>query len=122
LLARILAHAPALSDQLARRPELLDSLLDSSCFEPPLAAAEFAKFLQGEMEGRPYDVALDSARRLINERRFAFGVQLIDLSRSSAKGRRGLCAGCRGRIGRACRFRRSPSSNPRTAAFRGQSW
>jgi [glutamine synthetase] adenylyltransferase / [glutamine synthetase]-adenylyl-L-tyrosine phosphorylase len=35
LLARILAHAPALSDQLARRPELLDSLLDSSCFDPP---------------------------------------------------------------------------------------
>jgi [glutamine synthetase] adenylyltransferase / [glutamine synthetase]-adenylyl-L-tyrosine phosphorylase len=80
LLARILAHAPALSDQLARRPELLDSLLDSSCFEPPLPASEFAQFLEGEMEGRPYDIALDAARRIINERRFALGVQLIDLS------------------------------------------
>lgn len=79
LLARILAHAPALSDQLARRPELLDSLLDSSCFDPPPPAAEFAGFLEGEMKGRPYDIALDRARRLINERRFALGVQLIDL-------------------------------------------
>ncbi|HUG46492.1 MAG TPA: bifunctional [glutamine synthetase] adenylyltransferase/[glutamine synthetase]-adenylyl-L-tyrosine phosphorylase [Sphingomicrobium sp.] len=85
LLARILAHAPALSDQLARRPELLDSLLDSSCFEPPPPAAEFAQFLEGEMEGRPYDVALDRARRIINERRFALGVQLIDLSEPPLK-------------------------------------
>jgi glutamate-ammonia-ligase adenylyltransferase len=79
LFARILAHAPALSDQLARRPELLDSLLDSSCFDPPPSPAEFARFLEGAMRGRPYDVALDKARRIINERRFALGVQLIDL-------------------------------------------
>jgi glutamate-ammonia-ligase adenylyltransferase len=79
LLARILAHAPALSDQLARRPELLDSLLDSSCFDPPPPAAGFAEFLEDEMKGKPFDVAIDRARRLINERRFALGVQLIDL-------------------------------------------
>lgn len=79
LLARILAHAPALSDQLARRPELLDGLLDSSCFDPPPSAAEFADVLARAMEGQPYDLALDRARRTINERRFALGVQLIDL-------------------------------------------
>ena len=79
LLARILAHAPALSDQLARRPELLDTLLDSSCFDPPPPAAEFAQFLEGEMTGQPFGVAIDRARRIINERRFALGVQLIDL-------------------------------------------
>jgi glutamate-ammonia-ligase adenylyltransferase len=79
LLARILAHAPALSDQLARRPELLDTLLDSSCFEPPPPAEEFAAILGQEIAGRPYDVAIDRARRIINERRFALGVQLIDL-------------------------------------------
>jgi glutamate-ammonia-ligase adenylyltransferase len=79
LLARILAHAPALSDQLARRPELLDTLLDSSCFDPPPPAAEFAEFLEAEMKGQPIDMAIDRARRVINERRFALGVQLIDL-------------------------------------------
>ena len=79
LLARILAHAPALSDQLARRPELLDGLLDSSYFDPPPPAAEFAASLETEMDGLPYDIALDRARRLVNERRFALGVQLIDM-------------------------------------------
>lgn len=82
LLARILAHAPALSDQLARRPELLDTLLDSSCFDPPPPATQFAELLEGEMKGQPFDVAIDRARRLINERRFALGVQLIDLRES----------------------------------------
>lgn len=79
LFARILAHAPVLSDQLSRRPDLLDSLLDSSCFDPPPAAEEFAAFLQSHMRGQPYDVALDRVRRIVNERRFALGVQLIDL-------------------------------------------
>jgi glutamate-ammonia-ligase adenylyltransferase len=79
LLARILAHAPVLSDQLSRRPDLLDSLLDSSCFDPPPAASEFAAFLESHMQGQPYDVALDRVRRIVNERRFALGVQLVDL-------------------------------------------
>ena len=78
LLARILAHAPALADQLARRPALMDSLLDSSCFDPPPAAADFAAFLTAEMRGKPYDLAIDRARRIVNERRFALGVQLVD--------------------------------------------
>jgi glutamate-ammonia-ligase adenylyltransferase len=79
LLARILAHAPALSEPLARRPELLDTLLDSSCFDPPPPAEAFAQFLEREIRGHPYEVAIDRARRIINERRFALGVQLVDL-------------------------------------------
>ena len=79
LLARILTHAPVLSDQLSLRPELLDSLLDSSCFDPPPSAEQLAEFLEGHMRGQPYDVALDRVRRIVNERRFALGVQLIDL-------------------------------------------
>ena len=63
LLARILTHAPVLSDQLSLRPELLDSLLDSSCFDPPPSAEEFARFLDGHVRGHPYDVALDRVRR-----------------------------------------------------------
>ena len=79
LLAKILAHAPALSDQLARRPELLEGLFDASSFDPPPSAEEFAASLAEAMRGHPYDMALDRTRRLVNERRFALGVQLIDL-------------------------------------------
>ncbi len=78
LLAKILAHAPTLADQLARRPELLEGLFDASSFDPPPSAEQFAETLAAAMRGHPYDVALDRARRLVNERRFALGVQLID--------------------------------------------
>ena len=78
LLAKILGHAPALADQLGRRPELFDGLFDASSFAPPPDAETFAQSLAEAMEGHPYDVAIDRARRLVNERRFALGVQLID--------------------------------------------
>nr|MBA2770721.1 glutamine-synthetase adenylyltransferase [Sphingomonas sp.] len=83
LLARLLAHAPALADQLARRPGLIDTLLDASCFDPPPRADEFARFLAEEMRGKPYDLAIDRARRIVNERRFALGVQLVDQRRDA---------------------------------------
>ena len=81
LLAKILAHAPLLADQLARRPELFEGLFDASSFAMPPEAQEFAASLTDAMRGRGYDVALDRARRLVNERRFALGVQLIDRRR-----------------------------------------
>jgi glutamate-ammonia-ligase adenylyltransferase len=81
LLAKVLAHAPALADQLARRPELFEGLFDSSCFEMPGLPEQFAERLEQTMTSHPYDVALDRARRLVNERRFALGVQLIDRRR-----------------------------------------
>jgi glutamate-ammonia-ligase adenylyltransferase len=81
LLAKVLAHAPALADQLARRPELFEGLFDASSFAMPPRAAEFAHLLVAAMRGHPYDVGLDRVRRLVNERRFALGVQLIDRRR-----------------------------------------
>jgi glutamate-ammonia-ligase adenylyltransferase len=81
LLAKLLAHAPVLADQLARRPELLEGLFDASSFAMPPAADEFARQLGEAMRGQPYDVGLDRARRLVNELRFALGVQLIDRRR-----------------------------------------
>ncbi|GAA4724134.1 bifunctional [glutamine synthetase] adenylyltransferase/[glutamine synthetase]-adenylyl-L-tyrosine phosphorylase [Sphingomonas lutea] len=81
LFAKVLAHAPALSDQLARRPELFEGLFDASSFEMPPPTAEFAALLSRAMADLPYDVALDRVRRLVNERRFALGVQLIDRHR-----------------------------------------
>jgi len=81
LLAKLLAHAPALADQLGRRPELFEGLFDASSFEMPPDAAEFAESLSRAMRGQTYDEALDRVRRLVNERRFALGVQLIDRRR-----------------------------------------
>ncbi|MES2136583.1 MAG: bifunctional [glutamine synthetase] adenylyltransferase/[glutamine synthetase]-adenylyl-L-tyrosine phosphorylase, partial [Pseudomonadota bacterium] len=81
LLAKVLAHAPTLAEQLARRPELFEGLFDASSFAMPPSADEFAELLAAGMRGQPYDVALDRARRMVNERRFALGVQLIDRRR-----------------------------------------
>ena len=81
LLAKVLAHAPALADQLARRPELFEGLFDASSFAMPPPAEEFAGILTKAMRGQPYDLGLDRVRRLVNERRFALGVQLIDRHR-----------------------------------------
>jgi glutamate-ammonia-ligase adenylyltransferase len=81
LLAKVLSHAPALADQLARRPELFEGLFDASCFALPPPAEDFAATLEQAMRGQPYDVALDRVRRAVNERRFALGVQLIDRHR-----------------------------------------
>ncbi|MES2119454.1 MAG: bifunctional [glutamine synthetase] adenylyltransferase/[glutamine synthetase]-adenylyl-L-tyrosine phosphorylase [Pseudomonadota bacterium] len=81
LLAKVLAHAPALAEQLARRPQLFEGLFDDSSFAMPPPAEEFAELLSAAMRGQPYDIALDRVRRMVNERRFALGVQLIDRHR-----------------------------------------
>jgi glutamate-ammonia-ligase adenylyltransferase len=77
LLATVLSHAPALADQLARRPELLDGLLDASSFGLPPSAADFATPMRSAIAGLSLDQALDRARRLVGERRFGLGVQLV---------------------------------------------
>lgn len=81
LLAKVLAHAPALSEQLARRPELFEGLFDASSFAMPPPADVFAELLERAMQRQTYGGALDRVRRLVNERRFALGVQLIDRHR-----------------------------------------
>ena len=77
LLATVLSHAPALADQLGRRPELLDGLLDASSFGLPSSSVEFAERVRATIAGLPFDQALDRARRFVGERRFGLGVQLV---------------------------------------------
>jgi len=98
LLAKLLAHAPALADQLARRPELLEGLFDTSSFALPPSADEFAALLADAMRGEPYDVGLDRVRRLVNERRFALGVQLIDRRRDPLEVTEGYAAVAEGAL------------------------
>ena len=81
LVAQILTHAPALADQLARRPTLLDGLIDDSSFALPPPADELAGSFATAIANDPLDVALDRVRRMIGERRFALGVQLITAHR-----------------------------------------
>ncbi|GAA4034872.1 bifunctional [glutamine synthetase] adenylyltransferase/[glutamine synthetase]-adenylyl-L-tyrosine phosphorylase [Sphingomonas rosea] len=76
-LALILAQAPALADQLARRPTLLDGLIDDSSFAVPPDADALAGRFATEVAEDGLDQALDRVRRLVGERRFALGVQLI---------------------------------------------
>ena len=77
LLALILAHAEPLAEQLGRRPTLLDGLIDESSFAPPPDAAELAGLFLAAARGEPFDIALDRLRRMVGERRFALGVQLL---------------------------------------------
>ena len=98
LLAKVLAHAPTLADQLARRPELLEGLFDASSFAMPPPANEFAEVLKEAMRGQPYDVGLDRVRRSVNERRFALGVQLIDRRRDPLEVTEGYAAVAEGAL------------------------
>jgi glutamate-ammonia-ligase adenylyltransferase len=76
-LSLILAHAPVLADQLARRPVLLDGLIDASSLAEPPEPSVFAGRLFNHSAAESYDEQLDRVRRLVNERRFALGVQLV---------------------------------------------
>nr|WP_106639580.1 bifunctional [glutamate--ammonia ligase]-adenylyl-L-tyrosine phosphorylase/[glutamate--ammonia-ligase] adenylyltransferase [Allosphingosinicella vermicomposti] len=81
IVATVLSHAPTLAEQLGRRPELLDGLIDETAFLPAPSVEDLAaSFSQGE-RGEDYQMLLDRVRRSVNERRFALGVQLI-LARS----------------------------------------
>ena len=82
VLATVMSHAPALADQLARRPQLLDGLIDDTAFLPAPPVPELvAAFSRSERRDEDYQILLDRVRRRVNERRFALGTQLI-LARS----------------------------------------
>lgn len=76
LLVQLLSHAPTLADELARRPDLLDGLIDASAFDPVPAAAELADGMRMR-QGGDYQAQLDHVRRVVADRRFALGAQII---------------------------------------------
>lgn len=76
LLMQLLSHGPTLAEELARRPDLLDGLIDASAFDPVPEVAVLA----GEMrvrKGSDYQAQLDHVRRIVADRRFALGAQII---------------------------------------------
>ena len=78
LVADIMAEAPLLAENLARRPALLDAVLSEDFLAPlpPRAtlAADLADLIAG---ARDFEDTLDLLRRWANERRFQIGVQLL---------------------------------------------
>ena len=74
MLADILCHAPTLAEQLGRRPDMLDRLIDASALDAPGSVDEIADQLRG---GETLEDRLDRVRRIVGEMRFALGVQLI---------------------------------------------
>ncbi|WP_339347976.1 bifunctional [glutamine synthetase] adenylyltransferase/[glutamine synthetase]-adenylyl-L-tyrosine phosphorylase [uncultured Sphingomonas sp.] len=77
LLAEVLSHAPTLADELARRPDLLDGLIDASALAPVGTVADLAAEMRAAEAGADYQALLDHVRRVVGDKRFALGVQIV---------------------------------------------
>jgi [glutamine synthetase] adenylyltransferase / [glutamine synthetase]-adenylyl-L-tyrosine phosphorylase len=78
LVLRILTLARPLADELARRPELLDRLIEGSALDLPGTAESLAARMRRAEEANDYERRLDRIRQVVGEERFALGVQLIE--------------------------------------------
>ncbi|WP_447760500.1 bifunctional [glutamine synthetase] adenylyltransferase/[glutamine synthetase]-adenylyl-L-tyrosine phosphorylase [Sphingopyxis panaciterrae] len=74
---RVLSLAPALSDALATRVELIEGLIDSRAFDAPADTDQLRAEWGLGLAGLDYERLLDRVRDRVGERRFAYGVQLI---------------------------------------------
>ena len=88
VVARLLTTTPLLADALARRPSLLDVLLEPASPLPDIGAA--SNELENLCRGLEGEQLLDRVRIWTAERRFALGVQLIDGTVSPADASREL--------------------------------
>lgn len=81
-LVKILTLTPPLADELGRRPELLDALIDRSALDLPGDVADLTQAMQlvesGPERSGDYERQLDRIRIVTSEKRFALGVQLMD--------------------------------------------
>jgi glutamate-ammonia-ligase adenylyltransferase len=77
LLGEILSHAAPLAEELARRPDLLDGLIDASAFEAVGSVAELADEMRAVERGADYQAILEHVRRVVGDKRFALGAQIV---------------------------------------------
>ena len=77
-LVAALTLAPVLSDELARKPELLDTLIDRGALELPGDRAAIMARMRGAAVRDDYEALLDAIRVITGEIRFALGIQLIE--------------------------------------------
>ena len=74
----VLTLAPTLAEELGRRPELLDTLIDASAINLPGDVEAIAARMQAGDAARDYERQLDRIRIVTGEIRFALGLQLIE--------------------------------------------
>jgi len=77
----VLSLADPLADELARRGDLLDPLIDASALELPGDVAALAREMADGETGEDYERMLDRVRRKVGEERFMLGVQLVEAAR-----------------------------------------
>lgn len=77
-LVAALTLAPVLSDELARKPELLDTLVDKDALDLPGDTAAIMARMKGAAIRDDYEALLDAIRIITGEIRFALGIQLIE--------------------------------------------
>lgn len=87
---RVLTLSQPLADELARRPESLDVLIDASALDLPDARAVLAARM-AHCEDDDYETRLDRLRQVVGEERFALGVQLIEARHDPLEIAEGLC-------------------------------
>jgi [glutamine synthetase] adenylyltransferase / [glutamine synthetase]-adenylyl-L-tyrosine phosphorylase len=77
LLTDILCHAPTLADDLSRRPDLLDGLINASALGPVGSVDEIAAHLHLDGVSNGLEAQLDRIRQGVGELRFALGSQIV---------------------------------------------
>ena len=75
LLMAVLSHAAPLAEALARRPALLDGLVDASALGPVPATAELAAMMSAGASD--HGGRLDRVREVVGEARFALGASIV---------------------------------------------
>ena len=78
LIADCLTLAPPLAEELSRRADLLDALIDRTALDLPGSVEELAARMGRRERGDDYEMRLDRLRVVTGEMRFALGVQLIE--------------------------------------------
>jgi [glutamine synthetase] adenylyltransferase / [glutamine synthetase]-adenylyl-L-tyrosine phosphorylase len=78
MMMNVLCLAPTLAEDLARRTELLDGLIDATAFALPASVDELAARFTPDEPTADLEQRLDRVRRDVGEKRFALGVQIIE--------------------------------------------
>ncbi len=87
---RILTLAPPLADELARRADLLDALIDTTALDLPEDVPALAAHMAAS-EDDDYEARLGHIRQVVGDGRFALGVQLIEGAHDPLEIAEGLC-------------------------------